>query len=648
MARLLVVEDDATMRSALSQSLRGAGYEVESAENGLRALEKVLAAPIDLIISDVRMPVMDGVSALSKVRQDFPNIKTVLITGYSDDEPIVRALNLGIDGILKKPFAMSDLLTMVSVKLREQEKEKIHQIREEKYCALLAKLTESVGDETAKTILGDEFPLLSRLQREESHRLSTLMELGRTAEIRGEFEAAIQAYEEGLQILAGSSHDKDEFPIRVALSDLFLQKNQSELAVFHAEEALSLGQRLKEGALIADAELNLAKIFLNLDPVQSLKHLKAVKSHLGEGKSKEKEAVFFLLSAYLALQNGERGKAKEAISDFLSFGRCSFLPQLVLAFQDISLPPLLLGLEEVENQENGFWLLEETAPYLQDRLRAILGQKPFLNEKLSRFLTAKSETKDRVLQVFALGKLMTTLEDEPLLESHWKSLKGRSLFLYLLHEYPKLVSEEHLLDVFWPHLDVEKGKHTFRTTLYFIRRTLGNKYSRNFMYSERQKFGIRPGSGFWCDFLDFREAYRRGRSDWEKGEKERAILALKEGEKLYKGAFLQGWSEEWVLNAREYFDEAFTWIMLTIASYLRQQKIWDEALTYAKKAMEIEPSLEEAHSFSIECFLAIGKRDEAVRQFHACREILKNELNVEPSPRTQDLYFKAIDVRPVG
>ena len=191
MAKLLIVEDDPAMRSALTLALKTAGYQVESAENGAHALEMTAGKSFDLIISDIRMPGMDGVAVVSRIKKTTPLVKTILITGYSDEEPLTRAINVGVDGLLKKPFQIKDLLHLVSLRLEEQEREK------EKTQSLMEKLSENYGEKSAE-ILGPEIRLLK------SDSISTLMEIGRISEVRQELDAAIQAYEEALALVSFS------------------------------------------------------------------------------------------------------------------------------------------------------------------------------------------------------------------------------------------------------------------------------------------------------------------------------------------------------------------------------------------------------------------------------------------------------------
>jgi two-component SAPR family response regulator len=639
MYKLLVVEDDAVMRSALCTALKGAGYEVENAENGLKALELAGQKTFDCIISDIRMPGLDGVSMLARFKEKSQGIKTIFITGYSDDEPIIRALNLGADGLLKKPFGMKDLLQMISLKMQAKEKEKE---QEKKLSLLFEKLKESLGAEEAQKILGNDFLFPQNQFKEESKRISILVELGKLAEMRQEWDTSIQAYEEALSLLVDDEEKKRQLPIHLSLSTLFYKKKNLDLALYHAEEALLLAQTYGYSTLLSQAYLHLALLLFSSKKEESLDYLKKGISFLQQAESQEEKVLALLLASALAFHQGDKHQALKRMEGFLATGKRHFVPKLFLAYQDLVFPVFLLALEEKVEIENALWLLEEIAPFLQEKLKESAQWTPSLQTQLAPFLSTSTMGGNAVLKIQAFGKLLFSLEGKPLDDNCWRSLKGRTLLLYLFYQYPKLISEENLLDLFWPNLDPQKAKHTLRTTLYFIRRALQSR-EKDFIYMEKQKFGIKAEASFWCDFIQFRTMFEQAQNLWEKGEKDRSALLIKEAEKLYKGPFLQGWSDGWVLEARDFYEDAFCWMMLALSTYLAKQKAWKDALFYAKKVLDVDPTLEEAHYLMMEAYLETGKKEEAVKQFLACKEALKRELDIEPSERTYLLYLKALD-----
>jgi len=116
MARILVVDDDETIRRALVQVLRRAGYEARGAENGLEALDVIKAEQFDLVATDLVMPELDGLELIKELAHARPGIKVIAISGggiWDKQSLLTTAGMLGALVALEKPFEMQDFLAMV-------------------------------------------------------------------------------------------------------------------------------------------------------------------------------------------------------------------------------------------------------------------------------------------------------------------------------------------------------------------------------------------------------------------------------------------------------------------------------------------------------------------------------------------------------
>lgn len=114
---ILVVDDEQEMREMISEYLEGEGYIVLSSENGMDALERHFPArPIDLILSDINMPVMKGFELLQRVREKYPQTKRVLITAYNVEDYLDLAMKYDVGNIFVKstPFNFLELSTILS------------------------------------------------------------------------------------------------------------------------------------------------------------------------------------------------------------------------------------------------------------------------------------------------------------------------------------------------------------------------------------------------------------------------------------------------------------------------------------------------------------------------------------------------------
>ena len=110
--RVLVIDDEAAVRSALCATLSDAGYAATEARDGAEALEILSTAPTDAVLMDIYMPLQDGFEAIRELRRVAPAVKIIAISGGSrgDFDPLKAAEMLGADRTLRKPFGTDDLL----------------------------------------------------------------------------------------------------------------------------------------------------------------------------------------------------------------------------------------------------------------------------------------------------------------------------------------------------------------------------------------------------------------------------------------------------------------------------------------------------------------------------------------------------------
>jgi two-component system OmpR family response regulator len=117
-ARLLVVDDELNIRELLSATLRFAGFDVDVAADGREALAKVEKDRPDLLVLDVMMPGLDGLSVLRRLRENALDVPVLLLTARDATEDKVAALNVGADDYITKPFSLEEVIARVRAVLR--------------------------------------------------------------------------------------------------------------------------------------------------------------------------------------------------------------------------------------------------------------------------------------------------------------------------------------------------------------------------------------------------------------------------------------------------------------------------------------------------------------------------------------------------
>lgn len=121
--RLLVIEDEAPMRTALVETLKTEGYRVLAADNGVAGLELACTEPFDLALLDVMMPGLDGFALCRELRKRGKTMPVLMLTAKGQVDDRVEGLDSGADDYLVKPFSLRELLARVRALLRRKERE---------------------------------------------------------------------------------------------------------------------------------------------------------------------------------------------------------------------------------------------------------------------------------------------------------------------------------------------------------------------------------------------------------------------------------------------------------------------------------------------------------------------------------------------
>jgi len=121
MANILIVDDEQSYRQLLSLVFEGDGHKIRTAMNGRQAIELLEESPADVIISDVKMPDMDGIEMLRTVRETLPDLGVILMTAFASVETAREAFKLGADDFIQKPFDVEELKLIVRKTLEKQE-----------------------------------------------------------------------------------------------------------------------------------------------------------------------------------------------------------------------------------------------------------------------------------------------------------------------------------------------------------------------------------------------------------------------------------------------------------------------------------------------------------------------------------------------
>src|SRR5208283_3930051 len=122
-ARILVIDDEESIRRTVSMTLGHAGYVVDTAENGKQAIEKAEANFYNLALIDIRLPDLEGTELLTALKETTPKMVKIILTGYPTLENAIKATNNGADAYLIKPVNADELVKLIKKHLDKQKQE---------------------------------------------------------------------------------------------------------------------------------------------------------------------------------------------------------------------------------------------------------------------------------------------------------------------------------------------------------------------------------------------------------------------------------------------------------------------------------------------------------------------------------------------
>lgn len=208
---ILIVDDEKNIRLTLSQALETLGAEIDTAANGEEALTKLKEKEFGLILLDIRMPGMDGMEVLRRVRDIRPDIRMIMITAYGTIESAVEAMKLGAVDFLQKPFDPDEVRELVS---RVADREKLDERKVVDYASYLELAKKCIGDRHFDAALEHvrKAVFIDPGRPEAFNLLGGLMEIqGDRAEAQKNYRAALSldpSYEPAIQNLHRSTTGK--------------------------------------------------------------------------------------------------------------------------------------------------------------------------------------------------------------------------------------------------------------------------------------------------------------------------------------------------------------------------------------------------------------------------------------------------------
>jgi len=238
------------------------------------------------------------------------------------------------------------------------------------------------------------------------------------------------------------------------------------------------------------------------------------------------------------------------------------------------------------------------------------------------------------LRVLALGEPEVYLND--VLVKRWRMSQVMEIFFLLLNA-GKPVHKEQICAVLWPDADSQPDQ-ALRSSIYYLRKILGNSC----IISKRSTYALNLDSDaniqLWYDVQVFRDSYAIAKAALAVNDDTAARSAFNEMTLLYRGDYVSSFYTNWCSSPRSELKDAYTDAHHQLALIAWRGRQFDECISHWYHLLAIDPCLEEAHYGLMNCYVQLGKRGMALRQYQRCATILNDELAVSPGPAMQNLY----------
>jgi LuxR family transcriptional regulator, maltose regulon positive regulatory protein len=234
------------------------------------------------------------------------------------------------------------------------------------------------------------------------------------------------------------------------------------------------------------------------------------------------------------------------------------------------------------------------------------------------------------LRMLALGPPQVELDGQPV---QWTTLQSRDLLFFLLQQ-PRGLRKEEMGAAFWPDHPPRKLDGIFRSTVYRLRRSL----FRESIVFEDGLYCFDWQSDYWFDVENFEDMIDRvgqksGREQME---------SLEEALRLYRGDYLEGVYADWCTLERERLRERCLRARESLAGLYAGAGDIHRAIEHYQQLVAQDPYRETAYRELMRWHFRLGDRVAAIRQYHLCSQILRDDLGLSPSPETDALYLKII------
>lgn len=486
---------------------------------------------------------------------------------------------------------------------------------------------------------------------------NTLNSIGVRFHQRGHFTRAIETLEEALITARRCGHLRVEALSLASLGDVYRDIGEYPRAQQLYQTAYDIGKQINEGFVITYALNALGEIFRSLGDLataqrltqQALEQAESHRSNYEVGLTKTALGILRYTqgdnsaaaeSLERAIELLERGGAKrEAARAHLHLAQVYHLQRKFgRANEQLGLTADL-GVKLGEDQfaiADGKSLLaliryavsKGTGGVFFVRLLERINSHPAL--MLYEHAAEPSIERKHRIEARAFGIATVSLNGRLITKADWDSASAKELFFFLLAN-PQGRSKEQILSALWGNTSAARASGIFHSTAYRMRRAL----SPDCLVYENGLYRINPDLNVWYDVSAFNSLVA---SAEHAKTRESRIQQWREAVKLYLGDYLEDSYSDWSISVRSELQSKYLDVLSTLADLYNQDAKTDEAIALYQQVLAKDGFREGIYRSLMHAQIRSGDRGGALKTYQRCLDMLRDEMGVEPSPETQQLY----------
>ncbi len=245
-----------------------------------------------------------------------------------------------------------------------------------------------------------------------------------------------------------------------------------------------------------------------------------------------------------------------------------------------------------------------------------------------------TQTDQLQLKVLALGEPTVSRNGTPI--TRWRMARAMELCFFLL-EYNRPIRKEQIISFLWPEVD-EPVDQTFRSTIFYLRKTLGETY----LQYQAGAYKLNTDA-IWYDVNVFCQHHKQAKEALQIKDDVIAKAELLKMVDLYHGDYVQSFYSNWCTLRRDELRQLYLEGRRQLARLCWHSEQFDESILHWQHMLAVDNCLEDAHYGLMRCFLKQGKRGLALRQYQRCTTTLRDEMGIAPGNTIESLYQRLVE-----